>query len=298
MRLQEQPSELAPGITAWDNPGNGFTSVLLHFTADPDGASEEDRRRGMTEEDFKKEHGLDFSSYSGKPVYPSFSDKLHVSENVYYDPRFPVWRGWDFGYHHPAVVYAQVHTDFWVLGELMGEDESLEQFIRNKVLPYEDALFGHDRDTVTFRDAADPAGRQVSDRSEHTSFAILANHGIFAVGHRTEIDEGLTLKRRELYQGTYKVHPRCRFIIEANKGGYRYAEQKPGKPAPLSPMKDGFFEHIMDAERYLMVNTRSVWAAPPAKPQPKKGPPLYNEVLRNKQHDDMFGDFAGLDEEF
>jgi hypothetical protein len=276
-------------MRAWANPANGFNCVLLHFSADPDGPDEDARRQGMADEDYKREHALDFTSFAGKPVYAAFSDK-HVKE-TFFDPKFPVWRGWDFGYHRPAVVYAQVHGGFWLLGEVLGEDMTLDEFLNKLVRPYEYALFGNEK--PKFHDAADPAGRQVSDKSEFTSFAILANNGIFPIARKTEIAEGLTIVRQRIADQSLAVHPRCRLLIEGFKGGYHYPEPTSGTPEPLYPLKDGFYDHLHDALRYIAVNAYSVWKPrTPKKQDPYEDlPPRVADVLRrkNKHYDPDFG---------
>jgi hypothetical protein len=205
----------------------------------------------------------------------------------------PVWRGWDFGYHRPAVVYAQAHGGFWLFGEVLGEDETLDQFLNNKVLPYEAALFGDNLKNIKFLDAADPAGKQVSDKSEYTSFAILANKGIFPYARKTGINEGLTIVRQRIADGSLQVHPRCRLLLEGFRGGYRYPEPTPGLPEPLFPAKDGFYEHLMDALRYIAVNAFSVWA-PKKKEKTDEGPkpPFYDRIMNRKKYDPDLGAYA------
>lgn len=283
--LSDQPTELVRGLRAWRNPNNGFTVALLHFTADPDGASEEARRAGMSPEQFAREHDLSFDSWAGKPVFPSFTDK-HVAE-VFPAEGVPVVRSWDFGYHRPAVTFHQFHGEWWQMGEVMGEDMTLDQFVNRVVLPYQEKLFP---EGTTFIDTADPAGRQMTDKSEHTSFAILANYGIFPRARRSEVNEGLTIIRQHLTDVTYKVHPRCRITIEGFKGGYRYPEPTAGTPEPLFPLKDGYFDHVFDTIRYAAVNNLTV-RLPRHKPV-KKEPSFVDRVLASRQHtDEDLGDF-------
>lgn len=295
-KLSDQPEEVIEGLRAWRNPGNAFTAVTLHFTADPDGADEEARRAGLSEEAYKREHGLDFTSFAGQPVYRHFDESRHVPyvsrtvPEVHYSPDYPVWRGWDFGYHHPAVVYAQVHGGFWIVGELMGEDMTLEDFYHNVVSPYEDIVFKK----AKFIDVADPAGRQVSDKSQHSSFAILSNYGIHPMWKKTEINEGLTIIRTKLTDGTMKFHPRCRILIEGMKGGYRYPEPTKGKPEPLFPLKDGYYEHTMDALRYIAVHAYTLYVPPPEK-KPETHPPFVERVLARQKKQGWDPDFGAFD---
>lgn len=288
--LTDQPSLIRKGITAWRNPGNLFTSVLLHFTADDDGATEEQRRAGMDEDDFKREHGLDFSSFAGKPVYPGFNSKL--IKEVFASEDFTVLRGMDFGYHRPGAVYAQIFgNQLWLLGEVMGQDQTLDRFITDIMLPYEAAVFSEFE--PKFATFADPAGRQVSDKSQYTSFSILSNHGIHPIARKSEINEGLTIIRQKMADLSFLVHPRCRILIEGFKGGYCYPEVDEGKPEALLPHKDGYYDHLQDAFRYLVINNLSV-VVRKEKPKPEELPPGLQAVLdraKNRATDTDFGDW-------
>lgn len=254
--LSDMPEEVLPGVRAWRNSGNGFVGVLLHYEADPSGASEEQRKEGLSEDQFKREHGLSFSTWAGKAVYPMFSESSIAPVFPDTERVLPIWRGWDFGFHRPAVVWVQIHGGFWVLGEVLGEDMTLYEFLDRVVLPYQKAVFG---DHNYFIDAADPAGMQVSDKSEHTSFALLSNRGIFPMQQRAEINKGLTIIRQKMVTGEFKIHPRCRNLIEGLKGGYRYPEPTKGTPEPQFPKKDGYYDHLQDALRYVAVNAVSVY---------------------------------------
>jgi hypothetical protein len=288
VRLEEYPTEPIAGMKVWRNAKNGFTSALLHFSADPSGPNEDERRKGMDEQAYNREHDLSFDSWAGKPVYPMFQESRHVDEGCFISNDFPVIRCWDFGYHRPAVVYWQAHGGMWVHGELLGQDMTLMEFFESHVAPYEKALFGDRK--PKFIDAADIAGRQMSDKSEHTSFAILSNYGVFPFSKKTEINEGLTIIRHHMNMGTFKVHPRCRILIEGLKGGYRYPEPTPGLPEPMFPQKDGFYDHLMDALRYGAVNVLSVYKPRAKKNEAEQYPPLVERLMRKReQHDPDLG---------
>jgi len=273
-----ETTEVVSGLTAWKNVKNGFTVALLHFKADPEGATEAERRSGMTEEQYLREHDLDWSSWAGKPVYTNFTDKC-VDEGVFPSPNIPLYRSWDFGYHRPAVSWVQAHSGFWVVGEAMGEDMTLNEFINTVALPYHETLIRSmpEDKKVKVIDVADPAGKQVTDKSEHTSFSILANHGIFPMARRSEINEGLTLLRQSIQEGGFKVHPRCRIIIEGMKGGYRYPEPTKGRPEPLFPLKDGYYDHLQDTLRYAAIHALSLRI--PRKKEKRREASIVDRVL-------------------
>jgi hypothetical protein len=264
-------TELVPGLEARQNP-NGYLVVRLHYSADPDGKTEEQRRQGIPEDEFEREHNLSFIVKSGSPVFGEYSPVVHTSADLDYRPGAIVWAGIDFGYHHPAVVYAQKFGDdsFWVLGELMGTDISLPVFVTNYMKPYEGMHFPGAKFIYT----ADIAGQQVTDKTEHSSFMILNNYKIYPLTRKTEINAGLELIRKSLIATAegkkgFKLNPnRAPLLAEALQGGYAYAPPKPGFQQREMPKKDGYYDHLVDALRYIMVNAYTLWEKPEAPPAP------------------------------
>lgn len=45
----------------------------------------------------------------------------------------------------------------------------------------------------------------------------------------------------------------CQALIEGYAGGYTYALPRPGHRLKEEPVADGFYEHLMDADRYIEV---------------------------------------------
>lgn len=270
--LPSRFTELMPGLRARKG-SNGYATVLLHFSADPDGRTAEQRQMGLTKSAYLREHCLDFTSRAGKPVFgEDYDPSVHEDPTVFYNPQLPLWVGLDFGYHHPAASFHQLHGDggWWILGELMGEDKSLPRFLEEDFLPYLNTNFpaeGPKKRIVIY--GADPAGKQVSDKSEHTSFTICQNYGIYPLSKKSPIDEGLTLIRQGLRRTVegkpgLKIHPdRCPVLCEAFQGGLVYEEQKPGRPDKETPKKDGYYEHLVDTVRYKAVNSQTLYTAKP-----------------------------------
>lgn len=263
--------ERIPGLLS-RRGSNGYTTVLLHYSSDPDGRSAEQRRQGLTKQAFLREHCLDFTSRAGKPVFgEDYDSSVHEDSSIVYHSHLPLWVGWDFGYHHPAVSFHQLHGDgsWWTLGEILGENKSLARFVEEDYFPYLEANFpvGNAKRLVLY--GADPAGKQVSDKSEHTSFTILQNYGIFPLSKRSPIDEGLTLIRQAMRRTTegkpgYKIHPdKCPILCEAYQGGLVYEEVKPGQPEKELPKKDGWYEHLIDTVRYQAVNSQNLFVHKP-----------------------------------
>lgn len=217
------------------------------------------REKIMTSQEIAQELDIDYTSSAGKPVFPDFRKDKHTGEfNV--NPDKPIYRGWDFGYHHPAVVFAQFDDNdrLIVLDEVMGEDVLLEVFAKEYVL---NRFVNH---KAGFRDYCDPAGRQRSDKNEKTSIEILRGIGIYPIWRESSINEGLTLIRKMLIEDiagrpALLIDKRCRILIDGFSGYYHYPENREGRPESELPEKDGYYEHLQDALRYLVVNTKTMF---------------------------------------
>jgi hypothetical protein len=195
----------------------------------------------------------------GKPYYAGYKEHIHAGEFEHIQGRELIC-GWDFGYHHPAVLVTQKDmNDRWVwLREIIGNDITLEKFIDEVQstlnLYYPGAAFKH---------YCDPAVVQVTDKSEITSLQILQSKGIYpdfrqsTYRERKEIIEG---KLSTLVNGKPMLMLDNRYCRTANDGflgGYHYPIHKEGQSFNQTyemPFKDGFYEHIMNAGEYIAVN--------------------------------------------
>jgi len=213
----------------------------------------------MTSQEIAQELDIDYTTSAGNPVFADFRKEKHTGE-FQVNPFKPIFRGWDFGYHHPAVVFAQF-DDFErliVLDEIMGEDILLEVFVKDYVLGKYKNHQGR------FVDFCDPAGSHKNDVSEKTSIEILNSCGIYPIWRKSEIGEGLTIIRKMLIEDragkpAIMIDKRCKVLIDGFLGGYHYPEKTEGKPEKELPEKDGYYEHLMDALRYIVVNTKTMF---------------------------------------
>lgn len=194
--------------------------------------------------------------HTGRPVYPQFTNGGYVRE-VPFDPKYPLIRGWDFGYNRPAVVWLQmVGRQVRLLAEMMGKNVYLEDFIKEEVLPYQSSLFGEGTKEQPLRmlDFCDPRGADQSDKGK-TSIDILHEAGIRPAYRRTWIEEGIKAVKQcmdtvnpSTKEPNYLVHPRCKNLIDGLRGGYKREEGEE------MPEKDGFYEHLQDAHRYAILH--------------------------------------------
>jgi hypothetical protein len=244
-------------ITATYNTQNKFCVARVHYTADPDKATPEwmaKAKEGTAERDWLREYEINYDVFTGKPVYPDFKE-VHV-RSMQYTPGGYMYGGWDFGYHHPAFVAAFVNQfdQLCIMGEQFGNDESIQSF-GSRVLRWRQAMFPG----AQWIEACDPAGHQKNDKSEATSIEVLGALGIFPTSKASSIREGIEIITQRLMMrndGQYGllINPSCKILLDAFKGGYRYPEERDGSPEDENPQKDGYYDHLMDALRYLCVN--------------------------------------------
>lgn len=217
-------------------------------------------------------NGMDGIDIEGRPVFSGhFVRDRHVSPHLKFNPMRPLIRGWDFGYHNPAAVFAQETEQggLNVLAEFRLKNVYIEEFV-DAVKSYTVNHFPH---ATQFIDFGDYAGTQQTDK-EHTTIQRASMRGITILTRpNTKIESGLDVLRKlmsesykvpsNLFTGVpgdvverprFKIHPRCEELIDAIAYGYHYQVYKNGQES-TTPKKDNKYDHIVDALRYLAINT-------------------------------------------
>lgn len=242
---------------------NGFTVIGLHHSAHPSKTADwvkEAKKSYVSEDAWKQEQELDFTKTEGSRVYPGFKLDRHVRK-LKYNPYRTIWRGWDFGYCHPATVWCQLDEKdrLCVLKDFMGDEVTINEYAKEVKRLSEEWFPG-----CTFQDAGDPAGRARTDKSEKTTVDILRHMGIKMKMQNSGVEEGINCIRglmipRADDQPGIIVDPASELIIDSFLGGYI-------RKGNEEPLKDGFYEHVMDALRYLVVVLFDVRTYRPYKP--------------------------------
>lgn len=194
---------------------------------------------------------------SGNPVYPAFTESVHVRETSLIPDR-PVLRFWDFGYRRAALLWAQrsdagqllLHREWMAL-------ETPEDTFISQVVMRTNQSFG----SLVCRDYGDPAAAQ-RDPQGISTLRRLQDHGISLQYRQTTYADRIPMVNRklsELINGepAVLINPRCSILIEALAGGYAYPELSEGQELTSKreiPRKDGWFDHIADAFSYGLVN--------------------------------------------
>jgi len=210
---------------------------------------------GMTAEEVNRYVEGHWGSISrGPAIYGDiFNADLHIKRWTISTDMI-LCRGWDFGFNRPACVfrlkdsYGRKNINF----EMLGEKEYLEDFAR-RVIAQTERRYGK----IKIFDYCDPRGFDKSDKGA-TSVEILNGVGVYPEGERgvrAYVGPGIKEVRRELStlimgEPELTIDPDCT-IIRAAYGG-KYVRDEDGEPK-----KDGYYDHLCDADRYIAHNDKS-----------------------------------------
>ena len=255
------------GMWCWTN-GKGWRVVAIHYRADPDkrpetpkGAVwyEEAQKAIRTTRDWKREMDIDFTVSSGEPFYADFNRRTHVKP-CKFDPTLPLIRGWDFGRSRPACVWGQLQSNlkFHVLYSVMAKNRSIFQFAPY-VITQTNIMFPGAK---VITDYGDPAGAQETDKGA-TTIILTTQFGIDVVSRFSFVEEGTKILEQKLMIQAdggpgIIIDPCNKVLIDGFAGGYKLDTTKTGKNddgvLKNRAKKDGFYDHLQDALRYIIVN--------------------------------------------
>lgn len=194
------------------------------------------------------------NTYPGEPVIRQFRRNLHAADLKYEGGT--IFRFWDFGYNRPAVLFAQVKMDgrLQILSEFLGHHIEGTKFIETVLSQTAQRFPGADK----FVDYGDPAVAQHKDTG--SMLALLNNAGILMRYQRTPFDVSIQLLRKRFEsqiegEQAILVDTSCRVLLDGLAGGYHLKEDG------VTPRKDGFFDHLVDALRYGVYNLFGVTAS-------------------------------------
>jgi hypothetical protein len=181
-------------------------------------------------------------------VFDEFDPAMHV-RSVDYDANLPLYRSLDFGFVNPFVcLWIQVDGVVRVLDEYVRSRATIDAHageIKNLTPCVEEQV------AATF---CDPAGAGVNDVSGTSAVRELRALGIVVRYRRSSILDGIELIRRAIRDGSGKsslvISPRCVRLIEALQC-YHYPDSSAGRELPV---KDGVYDHPIDALRYFFIN--------------------------------------------
>jgi len=184
-------------------------------------------------------------------VFRDFNPAVHVKE-VLYDRNLPLYRAIDFGFVNPFVcLWVQMDS----LGVVRVIDEYVEPYrtVWTHAEEIKQRTPGKGKVNGTF---CDPAGKQRNDETGNSPIDVLRKCGIPVRCRSGRIESGLEQIRRALRAGDgtsrLVISPKCTKLIEAMQC-YHYPQGVCGERAE-QPVKDGVYDHPIDALRYFFAN--------------------------------------------
>lgn len=201
-------------------------------------------------------HGLYGRSNLGKPVHPSFDERLHTNGGYVPEHGVSIVLAFDFGLT-PAMVMKQM--DGWgrinTFDECWTTDMYLEQFLEKIVMPKLKRKYaGHQ-----FVVIGDPSGKIRGQGNGVSCFDVLKDAGFMAIPAPTnDLDPRVGATNHFLLtmagdmQMGYQVSKNCEHLIKALRGGYRYEKKriaKAGDEFAMLPSKN-IYSHIAEANHY------------------------------------------------
>jgi hypothetical protein len=210
-------------------------------SADPESAR---REHAQTPEDaFRSPEGVYFKRFSReRHVQP-----LEIVAN------WPTYRSIDFGYRHPACLWAQRSPagQLHVVDELLPENLSTPEFasaIKEREASYHLAV------PVT-ASYCDPAGKAVAVQTAESEFEVFQRQGLIPVGKSSGVRDGCVRIMDALADEALPllVAERCTGLIRA------LSQVKPKRAqVEVYDTDHELFSHPLDALRYLLVNLPGV----------------------------------------
>ncbi len=230
-----------------------FTVARVHYSENPERDSEweEDARAGLSSARWRREQELSFEGAEGR-VYDQFDPQIHVLSEPCIPGRKPgakLYRGIDWGYRRPAVIWAEEDEDgsLVIFAELLGDRWGLRKLMDQ--IHQVDQRFGLSERDFTWT-AVDPAGAANMDIGI-SSVDTFRDAGFKLDYRRSNIDPGVETVRSFLLDAfgnvSLRIDPRCTRLRTAFEG---YQWDIHGD----NPDKDGEHDHLMDALRYLIIN--------------------------------------------
>jgi hypothetical protein len=185
-------------------------------------------------------------------VFSEFDPAVHVRP-VDYSGALPLYRSLDFGFVNPFVC-------LWIQVDRDGVVRVIDEYVRSRLTVDAHAREikartpgGEERVMATF---CDPAGAGLNDVSGTSAVRELRSLGIPTRYRRSTILEGIEQIRRAVRTADGRtsllISPRCPRLIEALQC-YHYPDLARTAPGEL-PLKDGLYDHPIDALRYFFVN--------------------------------------------
>jgi hypothetical protein len=289
------------GFTLRQN-SKGYAIVELDYWAHPEkrekGWIEAEEKRYPNIRQFRREILRDWTTAPGQAFYPEFQENTEryiYSLGGLLDGQ-PVFRGFDFGFHRPACVWAQVtkggrigflreycaaNTDshnFRDLVRYLSGEVPLEYLLehkRTRALHHvqeirKDKVYPNPPWFSGVEHWSDHSGHEgnmghsiLSEKRERNDVQVFASGGVYIQHQYVHVNTREYVFRRLL--GVARdghpllvIDPACKNLIAAFSGGLAYPLPTPATPQPTDPQKDGWYDNFHDAGGYAAINMVNV----------------------------------------
>ena len=231
---------------------NGFGKLRLHYCEHPrrDEAWKLEAMRGMSIPHWRQEYEVDFNVFADR-VFDEYDPDVHILRTPF-NPLTAgghIYRGIDFGYRHPYVVWASLSPmgEMTIFDEWEGENATVEELAQ--AISRVDARNGIRESNVVFS-GCDPAGAACADVGV-SAVERLGGMG-FKLAYRTSgISAGVDLIKSLLKDAAGTV--RLRFAARAEATIFHFTHYRWDKNGDKPDKGDGH-DHAVDALRYLIIN--------------------------------------------
>ena len=237
-------------------------TLLWKLHPDKTDAWYEKQKRERSDKDIAQELDINYTISAGEPFYRGFKRGIHTKPFEYMKDR-QLLLGWDYGRIHPCCVITQLSSMgiWYILDCIFGSNVLIYDF-GNRVKEYLNMNYPR----MVVRNYGDPAGNQESDKSLRTSSQILSEIGfdIMSVPSNTSMTNYDA--RKAIIEGKIKTlingspslmvndTEQTQIVIEAFEGGYRYPSANKFGFFKDMPLKEGYYEHVMNSIEYIAVN--------------------------------------------
>lgn len=194
------------------------------------------------------------SSLSGKAVFPGFSEPFHVAKgplSPIVSDLHPLIIGVDLGLTPACTVNQSTPKgQFITLDEIVTENMGAVRFCREKLKP----LLAQRFPGFPVLLVCDPAGVQRAQTDERSVFDVFRSEGFTVIPGMSQSLAARHGAMENLLGGhidgeaRHLIDPRCKGLIKALRGGYRYKVKTSGE-MEITPEKN-MSSHVMDAHMY------------------------------------------------
>jgi hypothetical protein len=223
------------------------------------------RRLGKSENTIRRVvFGESIPAYGGVPVFGNqFDIKKHVA-SLKYMPDLPIIRSWDFGYAHPAVIFAHIYKCKYRTNHYFTLSEVAEAFSltvydlwKYHVKEHTERLY---KDCCWIADCGDRAGYRAStaNRDGRSDMKILISEYQLSFRYKSMLLEPSLQYMRSLLKPKEPclcgmelvlIDRSCQVLIGALEGGYKYPKKR-NNPHGDKPIEDKYFADVACAWRY------------------------------------------------